>query len=154
MIRGTATSDMKCNYVTRTREGKVLLSSTMYIKNDDGQALGALCINTDISERIKIKEYLDSSLPEELNKKDSNEEFFATDVSDLLVYLIDQGINNIGRPVSEMTKEDKMKVLRFLDDRGAFLISKSSTKICQILEISKFTLYNYLDEVRERKESI
>ena len=47
-----------------------------------------------------------------------------------------------------------MKVLRFLDDRGAFLISKSSTKICQILEISKFTLYNYLDEVRERKESI
>lgn len=154
VIRGTATSDMKCNYVTRTREGKVLLSSTMYIKNDDGQALGALCINTDISERIKIKEYLDSSLPEELNKKDSNEEFFATDVSDLLVYLIDQGINNIGRPVSEMTKEDKMKVLRFLDDRGAFLISKSSTKICQILEISKFTLYNYLDEVRERKESI
>mgnify|MGYP001755800564 FL=1 len=97
---------------------------------------------------------MDSSLPEELNKKDSNEEFFATDVSDLLVYLIDQGINNIGRPVSEMTKEDKMKVLRFLDDRGAFLISKSSTKICQILEISKFTLYNYLDEVRERKESI
>ena len=154
VIRGTATSDMKCNYVTRTREGKVLLSSTMYIKNDDGQALGALCINTDISERIKIKEYLDSSLPEELNKNDSNEEFFATDVSDLLVYLIDQGINNIGRPVSEMTKEDKMKVLRFLDDRGAFLISKSSTKICQILEISKFTLYNYLDEVRERKESI
>ena len=154
VIRGTATSDMKCNYVTRAREGKVLLSSTMYIKNDDGQALGALCINTDISERIKIKEYLDSSLPEELNKKDSNEEFFATDVSDLLVYLIDQGINNIGRPVSEMTKEDKMKVLRFLDDRGAFLISKSSTKICQILEISKFTLYNYLDEVRERKESI
>ena len=104
---------MKCNYVTRTREGKVLLSSTMYIKNDDGQALGALCINTDISERIKIKEYLDSSLPEELNKKDSNEEFFATDVSDLLVYLIDQGINNIGRPVSEMTKEDKMKVITF-----------------------------------------
>ncbi|MCI8659140.1 MAG: transcriptional regulator [Lachnospiraceae bacterium] len=152
VIRGTATSDMKCNYVTKTRDGKVLLSSTMYIKNDEGKALGALCINTDISKKIEIKEYLDSCLPDELNKKEHSEEFFATNVSDLLLYLIDEGINKIGKPVSEMTKEDKMEVLRFLDNKGALLINKSGTKICQILEISKYTLYNYLDEIREHKK--
>lgn len=153
VIRGTTTSDMKCNYVTKTRDGKILLSSTMYIKDDDGNALGALCINTDISKRLELKKYLDSFVPDELSKKEHEEEFFATDVSDLLVYLINQGISKIGKPVSEMTKEDKMEVLRFLDNKGALLISKSGTKICQALEISKFTLYNYLDEVRERKES-
>ncbi len=56
--------------------------------------------------------------------------------------------------MSEMTKEDKMQALRYLDRKGALLISKSSSKICQVLEISKFTLYNYLDEIRERNESI
>ena len=74
VIRGTATSDMKCNYVTKTRDGKVLLSATMYIKNDEGKALGALCINTDISKKIEIKEYLDNCLPDELNKKEHSEE--------------------------------------------------------------------------------
>ncbi len=152
VIRGTATSDMKCNYVTKTRDGKVLLSSTMYIKNDEGQALGALCINTDVSKKIEIKEYLDRCLPDELNKKESSEEFFATNVSDLLLYLIDEGIKKIGKPVCEMTKEDKMEVLRFLDNKGALLINKSGTKICQVLEMSKYTLYNYLDEIREHKK--
>ena len=152
VIRGTATSDMKCNYVTKTRDGKVLLSSTMYIKNDEGQALGALCINTDVSKKIEIKEYLDRCLPDELNKKESSEEFFATNVSDLLLDLIDEGIKKIGKPVCEMTKEDKMEVLRFLDNKGALLINKSGTKICQVLEMSKYTLYNYLDEIREHKK--
>ena len=154
VIRGTATSDMKCNYVTKTREGKVLVSSTMYIKNDDGEPLGALCINTDISKKIEIKEYLDHSLPEELNKKDQGEEFFATDVAELLNYLINQGISRIGKPVCNMTNEVTIHVQRSLDNKGALLISKSGTKICQVLEISKYTLYSYLDEIRGHKENM
>ena len=42
VIRGTVTDDMKCNCVTKTRDGKVILSSSMYIRDDDGKALGAL----------------------------------------------------------------------------------------------------------------
>ena len=34
------------------------------------------------------------------------------------------------------------------DDRGMFLISKSGPRICEILGISKFTLYNYLEIIR------
>ena len=47
-----------------------------------------------------------------------------------------------------MSKEDKMRALRFLDEKGALLITKSGTRICKFLGISKFTLYNYLDELR------
>ncbi|MCC8024839.1 MAG: helix-turn-helix transcriptional regulator [Clostridium sp.] len=154
VIRGTTTSDMKCNYVTRTRDGKMLTSSTMYLKADNGETLGALCINTDISKAVELKEYFEAQLPDGINNKVIEDEFFATDVADLLIFLIDESIKQIGKPVSEMTKEDKMQALRYLDRKGALLISKSSSKICQVLEISKFTLYNYLDEIRERNESI
>ena len=33
-------------------------------------------------------------------------------------------------------------------EKGALLITKSGTRICKFLGISKFTLYNYLDELR------
>ena len=51
-----------------------------------------------------------------------------------------------------MTKEDKMKALKYLDEKGALLITKSGSKICKYFGISKFTLYNYLEEIREKGE--
>ena len=43
----------------------------------------------------------------------------------------------------------KKYVIEILDNKGVFLISKSSERVCEFLGISKFTLYNYLDQVRE-----
>ncbi|MFR5600596.1 MAG: helix-turn-helix domain-containing protein [Holdemania filiformis] len=48
-----------------------------------------------------------------------------------------------------MNKEEKMEIVRFLDHKGAFLITKSGDKICAFLDISKFTLYSYLDTIRK-----
>ncbi len=39
------------------------------------------------------------------------------------------------------------------DSRGAFLIKKAGEKIAQLFEISKFTLYNYLEESRTDNDS-
>jgi predicted transcriptional regulator YheO len=47
-----------------------------------------------------------------------------------------------------MTKEEKIQAIEFLDKRGAFLVKKAGDKICKFFDISKFTLYNYLDNIR------
>ena len=44
-----------------------------------------------------------------------------------------------------MTKEDKIQVVRYLNDAGAFPITKSGDKVANLLNISKFTLYSYMD---------
>ena len=44
-----------------------------------------------------------------------------------------------------MTKEDKIRVVRYLNDAGAFLITKSGDRIASVLGISKFTLYKYME---------
>ena len=44
-----------------------------------------------------------------------------------------------------MTKEDKIQVVRYLNDAGEFLITKSGDKVANLLNISKFTLYSYMD---------
>jgi hypothetical protein len=48
-----------------------------------------------------------------------------------------------------MSKDDKIRAIRFLDDNGAFLITKSGPKVCQYFGISTYTLYSYLDEIRK-----
>lgn len=43
-----------------------------------------------------------------------------------------------------------MKFLQYLEEKGTFKIAKSSAEVCQVLGISKFTLYNDLDAIRAK----
>ena len=55
-----------------------------------------------------------------------------------------------GKPVALMSKEDKVKAIRFLNDTGAFLITKSGGKVCKYFGISKYTLYSYIEEAKAK----
>jgi predicted transcriptional regulator YheO len=123
----------------------------MYIKDENGKALGALCINFDISDIIGAQKTLDSLITQE---KTEVNEFFANNVNDLLGFLIQESIQRVGKPINMMTKEDKLQMLKHLDEKGAFLISKSGSKICKIMDMSKYTLYSYLDEIRGKKKDM
>jgi predicted transcriptional regulator YheO len=67
-----------------------------------------------------------------------------TNVNDLLDQLIEDSVRHIGKPVSLMSKEDKVRAMQFLNEHGAFLIKKAGDKVSKYYDISKYTLYNYL----------
>ena len=69
-------------------------------------------------------------------------------INEMLDCLMDQAQLTIGKNTALMTKEDKIAYIRFLDERGAFLITKSGPRVCEALGISKYTLYNYLEAAR------
>ena len=66
-------------------------------------------------------------------------------VHDLLDSLIEQSVTLVGKPAALMNKEEKVKAIQFLNDAGAFLITKSGDKVAKYFGISKFTLYSYID---------
>lgn len=133
-------------YLTRTRDGKMMKSTSLFIRDDNGKIIGLLAINTDLSLMIAAEQALhqfnSSSSPEPVPTQITN------NVADLLDTLIDQSIKQIGKPPKLMDKNEKVQAIRFLNDSGAFLITKSGPRICQIFGISKYTLYSYLDEVK------
>ena len=86
-------------------------------------------------------------LPQE--EKKIGEEPFTNDVNQILELLLQECRKRMDKPAKEMNKEEKMEIVRFLDHKGAFLITKSGDKICAFLDISKFTLYSYLDTIRK-----
>ena len=51
----------------------------------------------------------------------------------------------IGKPVALMNKADKVRAIRFLNESGAFLVTKSGDKVAKYFGISKYTLYSYID---------
>lgn len=152
IMRGTNKGDNYYNYITNTKDGKVLRSSTLYIRNSKNEIIGALCINTDISETMKWENWLKEYNQYDINQKHS-EEFFANDINEIFDYYVDNAQITIGKPVSLMNKEEKINFLSIMDKRGAFLISKSSEKMCNILGVSKFTLYKYLEAARNNNDS-
>ena len=86
-----------------------------------------------------------NSLTTTLSSEEETPARITHNVNDLLDDLIEQSDRLVGKPVALMTKEDKVRAIRFLDDHGALLITKSGDKIANHFGISKYTLYSYLD---------
>ena len=130
-------------YLTKTPDGKILKSSTVYIRDRKGKVSAILAINYDISRLILMEEALRdlTSTGEEVPSEPER----ITNVSDLLDELIQQSVALVGKPAAVMNKEDKVKAIQFLSQNGAFLITKSGDKVAKYFGISKYTLYSYID---------
>lgn len=133
-------------YLTKTKTGSLLKSSTVFIRNDEGTITGLLGINYDVTQIMETRREIDAYVGTE--SATSRPETVPTNIADILDELIEQSVQSIGKPIHQMTKDDKVEVIRKLNDTGAFLITKSGPKVCDYLGISKYTLYSYLDEVK------
>ena len=131
-------------YLTRTPDGKILKSSSIYIRDGQGKIAAILGINFDISALQMFENALHEIIsPDQHEQKEP--ERITLNVADLLDDLIRQADELVGKPVALMTKDDKVKAIRYLSNSGALLITKSGDKIAKHFGISKYTLYSYLD---------
>ena len=51
----------------------------------------------------------------------------------------------LGGPLSGLSREDKQRAVRMLDDRGAFQLRRAVEEVAEVLGVSRFTVYNYLN---------
>lgn len=144
VLRGSVVNGDRYNYITHTKDGKVLRSSSVYFYNDNNKVIGSLCINLDITEELRFENYLKARNNYSLDVNE-DKEVFATDVKQLLEHFISEGQRLVGKPIVLMDRGERLQFLKYLDDVGAFLITKSSERIIQLMGISKGTLYSYLE---------
>lgn len=135
----------RLGYLTKTASGQILKSSTMYIRDETGEIRYLLSLNYDITNLMLIDQTVKSLIETEDQTKDKAPEQIVSNVTDLLDQLIEQSVALIGKPAALMNKEEKVTAIRFLNDAGAFLITKSGDKVSKYFGISKFTLYSYID---------
>ena len=53
----------------------------------------------------------------------------------------------VGKPVREMTKADRLRVIEHLKGMDAFSYRRAVPYVASHLGVSRYTIYKYLDEV-------
>ncbi len=69
-------------------------------------------------------------------------------MEEIVDQLIQQIIQNSVHPV--MKRHEKIELIKFMDEKGIFLMKGSVEKVASMLGISKVTVYSYLDEIKNK----
>ena len=131
-------------------------SFTTLIPDENGKIIGAVCVNLDVSDFLNAQRALHAFVqyPMTHHAPMSDKDALATkNVDDILQYYMNQAELLIGKPMGLMNKEEKIRALDYLDQKGVFKISKTSVLLCETLKVSKYTLYNYLEEARSSRNT-
>ncbi|WP_071434621.1 helix-turn-helix transcriptional regulator [Angelakisella massiliensis] len=144
--------DVVTNYYFRTEDGRLVKSSTALLKDFAGKVVGALCINIDTSKITAQIDWLQSLIPSSEDNSAAQEvsaEEEVTHVSEIVTDLIDKIIGD--KDVARLRREEKLELIRFMDQRGIFLMKGAVDQVGSRMGISRVTVYSYIDEVRGKK---
>ena len=61
--------------------------------------------------------------------------------------LIDTVEAELGRPLPALSREDKQRAVRLLDERGAFILRRAVEDVADAMGVSRITIYNYLNAI-------
>jgi hypothetical protein len=59
--------------------------------------------------------------------------------------LIDAVERELGGRLPELSRADKQKAIRLLDERGAFILRRAVEDVADAMGVSRITVYNYLN---------
>lgn len=135
----------RLGYLTKTADGRILKSSTLFYRDDSGQVKYIFSINYDITNLMLLDNAIKPLISCDQPEGRDNNPIIPKNVNELLDELLEQSVALVGRPAAVMSKEDKITAIKFLNDAGAFLITKSGDKVAKYFGISKYTLYSYID---------
>jgi predicted transcriptional regulator YheO len=137
-------------YIT-SQEGKMLKSLAVTLRDEDGVPYGLLGLNHDISEMVQAQHALSNltsvdrlpgGAPPEAG------EIFAGDIRDVVSGMVTKILGEMGKMPGAMTREEKMEVVKRLEERGAFLVKRSAEQVAEALDLSRYTIFAYLKEIR------
>ena len=153
MLRSLRNPDEKQDvrlYIS-SHEGKILKSLAVTLRDEDGEPFGLLGINHDISEMVQAQRTLANlTAVARLGGGGASEagEIFAGDIRDVVAGMVTQIVGEMGKTPAAMTREEKMEVVKRLEERGAFLVKRSAEQIAEALDLSRYTIFAYLKEIR------
>lgn len=138
------------DYPTRGRQGQTLRSATALYRDSSGRAFAALCINTDNSELLAARRCLDSLLNSTDSPPAAAEE--GADMAQLMADIIADSLSELNSDLRHSRKQAKLAAVRKMQERGMFIVKGGIEKAAAALGVTRYTIYNYLDEIRDEQQ--
>ncbi len=146
ILKGSVSPDDQYSYINTLPDGKILRSSSKYFRDEYGKVNGSMCINLDITDFVRCEQNLHALTTPTEQKVPSTPEFFIGNIDALLEQMMSEAVQVTGKSIKDLTKEEKVRIVHSLDCKGFFLIKKSAEKLADFLGLSRYSIYNYLNE--------
>ncbi|HWR10439.1 MAG TPA: helix-turn-helix transcriptional regulator [Rectinemataceae bacterium] len=129
------------NHLVITKKGKKVKTST-WVLNGDNYRFG-FGVNYDFTDMEVVTRTLES-----FTRVNSDlEEAIAEDnKGNQLELKVKACVDAMGKPVEEMTKQDRLEVIRRLRGMNAFRFQKAVPYVAEKLGVSRYSVYKYLNE--------
>jgi predicted transcriptional regulator YheO len=136
-------------YLSGSR-GKLLRSLSVPLRDEHGEAYALLGLNMDVTQLVQAQHALSqlSGAADGDGSPAESEEIFTGDIRDVVAAMIARALAEVAKSVASMSRDEKMDVVRRLEERGAFLVKRSAEQVAEALDLSRFTIFSYLKEIR------
>lgn len=141
------------DYETFTRDGKALRSSTALYRDRTGKPYAALCINVDnsgIDDALRLLQSLAGIRPEVMpaTQENASSEASRDTIEDLMSDIISTTATLSSGSSRADTKRANLMAVKNMQEKGIFLIKGGVAKAAAALGVTRYTIYNYLDELK------
>lgn len=163
-------TDYIADRTSYSKSGKALRTSMFFIKDEKNKLEGIMCINFDdtryqeIGKNIMYLCHPDRYTDQRMVNHNSPEEFFmeketvetkeqgeSMTIEETIESIVDSEINDLSIPVERLTQDEKVQIVKSLDNKGVFMMKGSVGIFSKKLDISQASVYRYINLAREEE---
>ncbi|MFE1248061.1 transcriptional regulator [Streptomyces sp. NPDC058766] len=147
LARGDEAAD-ELNYLTRTRDGTRVKSSTMVLRDSTGSVFGALCVNVDVGAVSRVQDLLGALAGHPAEQVELPTTTFGNDIDSVVDALFDAHRSRQRGSWAELDRAERLDLFGGLDARGVFAVRGAVEQVAARLGISRASAYHYLSRAR------
>lgn len=128
-------------------DGKKLKTVSTILRDTNKKAIGIICINF----KIEVFETMYDSLKMLLNIEENDEQpqaLFSQDWKEHTHSTINKYLETNDLILEELKIKEKKELIIYLNNEGIFSIRNVVTYLCEVLDISRATIYKWLKEIK------
>ncbi|WP_297404418.1 PAS domain-containing protein [uncultured Cetobacterium sp.] len=130
--------------------GKVLRSSTYFIKNEIGKIIGLICVNINITKYLELAHEIEKFVNFDLKTKGDESLEIKADFPHSVKSMINTALIELLKGKEswkDMKMDEKLNIIKKLQKKGIFDLRGGVLEVSEALNISEPTIYRYLTKI-------
>jgi len=135
-------------YGTSLPGGRIMKSSTIFLRDERDRAIGALCVNLDVTDFVAFRNRLNSFV--HTHDSERTAETLSDNLFETVHAAVEETLYESGRSLHAMNRDEIIALVATLEQKGLFQVKRAVPIVADMLGLSRATVYNYLRRARER----
>jgi predicted transcriptional regulator YheO len=149
--RGGAVHSMVEDYETETADGRTLRSASAIFRDTDGIPFATLCLNADLSMFQATHAWLQQMLAPFRSLPPAPVPHMTPATTQQMDTLMKEIIDD-ATAMAATKREQKIQAVRQMQLRGLFIVKGGVQRAAAALQVSRFSIYNYIEELQRREQ--